>query len=210
MKRLDSTIDTGNLEARNTTRRPRRKKGARSSNSYLGLGRSLGSDRDRQRLQERNAAERSRVERMLAEGPSSLGASFSLPTQPPARWNSSHPVVTPPVSTRPSRSRLRARPTTQTAARGWACPVCASGKVVSDEVAHGGTLRLSECLHCDHRWTERTRARWSELGHRMSGGERRRPGALPAGRLAPTTAAATSSRVPKPGGQRVASRVGPT
>jgi hypothetical protein len=108
-------------------------------------------------------------------------------------------VGVPASSSQPSPSGLRALPSVQ----GRACPVCASRKVVSDEVAHinaaddakqgakgggkegakggakgrtmGVTLRLSECLHCDHRWTERIRGPWSELGQRMSGGARRRP-----------------------------------
>jgi len=181
MKRLDSTIDDRNFDGRNdgrgTRRRSARKRRRRSSNSYLGVGRSLGSDRDRQRLQDRNAAERSRVERMLAEGPlPTLPTQPTQPMQTPARWADAHPAGSPASAgsaSRPSRPRLRALPRAQ----GWGCPVCASRKVVSDEVTErgsmGGTLRLSECLHCDHRWTEPTRGRWSELGRRMSGGGRR-------------------------------------
>jgi len=122
------------------SRRRSSRKRRHSANAYLAVAGSLGSARDRQHLRERNAAERIRVERMLAESPGSVGA------------RSTTLRVVPPV-----------------AARG--CPVCASTKVVSDEVAHSGrhagTLRLSECLHCDHRWTERTRGRWTELGGTM-------------------------------------------
>ncbi|MCH8883229.1 MAG: 50S ribosomal protein L4 [SAR324 cluster bacterium] len=41
-------------------------------------------------------------------------------------------------------------------------------KIVSDEVMHGGTLRMWECLHCEHRWTSRPKGRWVELGARMT------------------------------------------
>ena len=237
MKRLDSTIDNRVFSAagdagdpghardradrpdrgRSARRRSRRKQGGRSSNSYLGVGRSLGSERDRKRLQDRNAEERSRVERMLAEGPAprqpmrpaARGVNYqppgepASPSAPSAPTNPTNPTTPtkaseaseaseafetskPPAPSGPSPSRLRALPTAQ----GRACPVCASGKVVSDEVVHvggtsgarggarggakGATLRLSECLHCDHRWTDRTRGRWSEIGLRMVGGKHHR------------------------------------
>ncbi|MEM9176387.1 MAG: hypothetical protein AAGC67_14255 [Myxococcota bacterium] len=48
------------------------------------------------------------------------------------------------------------------------CPVCASTTVTSDEVAQpGGALRLAECLHCDHRWTEKPTRRFATLGGAM-------------------------------------------
>jgi hypothetical protein len=47
------------------------------------------------------------------------------------------------------------------------CPVCRQAKVVTDEVMHTGILRVSECLHCEHRWTERPRRRWSDIGASM-------------------------------------------
>ena len=53
------------------------------------------------------------------------------------------------------------------------CPVCASAKLAADEVLHGGRLRLVECLHCDHRWTERPARRWAELGAAMGRSELR-------------------------------------
>ena len=33
------------------------------------------------------------------------------------------------------------------------CPICGSHEVMHDEVLELGTLQLSECRHCDHRWT---------------------------------------------------------
>ena len=46
-------------------------------------------------------------------------------------------------------------------------------EVAADEVLHGGRLRLVECLHCDHRWTERPARRWAELGAAMGRSELR-------------------------------------
>lgn len=95
----------------------------------------LASARDRQRLREREFAERARVEEMLA----------------------SAPPLSPLLSERPlpkGPARLRALPV-----HASTCPVCTSTKVVRDEVMSGGLLRLSECLHCDHRWTDRPRSR---------------------------------------------------
>lgn len=172
MNRVESTIQTQG--SRETTRltyleraeksersekrpvRSRRKK-VRPGNAYLGLGAPLGSARDRQRLRDRNSAERTRVERMLANAP--------VPTaEPEVRFGASfHPAAAP--STPESARILRAVP-----AR--VCPVCTSSKVVSDEVVSGATMRLSECLHCDHRWTERPQRSWAELGERMSRGIR--------------------------------------
>lgn len=105
----------------------------------------LASARDRQRLRERQFAERSRVEEMLASAPLVLPEPASRPGH---------------FSTRPG---LRSVPEA-------GCPVCASAKIVRDEVMSAGLLRLSECLHCDHRWTERPRARWNEIGAGMNRG----------------------------------------
>lgn len=55
------------------------------------------------------------------------------------------------------------------------CPVCGDGRIVTDEVMHGGTLRVLECVHCEHRWTQRPKGRWVELGARMN--RAGRPGA---------------------------------
>jgi len=120
---------------------------------YLGLGSQLGSARDRQRLRERNAAERVRVERMLAAAPTLNPISAATPASACSRTHAQTHA--------PSPTSLRA-------AFGRGCPVCASSKVVSDEVSCGGTMRLSECLHCDHRWTDRPRGRWTELGATMT------------------------------------------
>jgi hypothetical protein len=35
-----------------------------------------------------------------------------------------------------------------------ACVVCGSRNVRTDAVEHDGWLALSECAHCDHRWTQ--------------------------------------------------------
>jgi hypothetical protein len=111
-------------------------------------GESLASGRDRQRLRERNAAERERVEGMMASG--------AVPLE--RRAHSREPAI---HSQEPFPIGLRAVPPT-------GCPVCGDGRTVTDEVMHGGTLRVSECLHCEHRWTQRPRARWAEIGASMN------------------------------------------
>ena len=103
-------------------------------------GESLASPRDRQRLRERNRAERARVEGMLATEPI-------------------------PVERRGQRRALSAA--AQPFHDSSTCPVCGDGRVVMDEVIHVGTLKMSECLHCEHRWTERPGQRWVALGNRM-------------------------------------------
>ena len=171
----DETTRTISAErnAKRSRRRSRRGK-AQSANSYLALGSPLGSARDRQRLRDRNAAERVRVEEMLANAPftTALSPGFLASPSPGLVGPTTSPVSPPPFPSPSSfsvsspvsfpRSPLR-RPVF-----GRGCPVCASSKVVSDEVSCAGTMRLSECLHCDHRWTDRPRARWAELGARMS------------------------------------------
>ena len=121
--------------------------GRRLPRSHSGSG--LASARDRQRVRERNAAERARVERMLASAPLSGSLSGS-------------PQALPGSAARGSAS-LRALPSP-------GCPVCSSGRTASDEVYQQGTLRLWECLHCDHRWTERPSRRWAEIGASMARG----------------------------------------
>jgi hypothetical protein len=116
-------------------------------------GESLASPRDRQRLRERNLAERERVEGMLAD----------VPVVVERRTHRREPIS------------LYAQP------RLWAvqpdgCPVCSDERVVTDEVMHGGRLRMSECLHCEHRWTQRPKGHWVELGATMN--RARRPRAL--------------------------------
>ncbi len=117
-------------------------------------GESLASARDRQRLREREAAERQRVERMLAK----------VPLSPD--WDPSNPEIVPHPSSKafgqPGLRVVDAEPS--------ACPVCGDTRIVADEVIHLGTLRLSECLRCEHRWTERPSRRFAELGWRMAGG----------------------------------------
>ena len=115
-------------------------------------GSALASARDRRRLRERNRAESERVEKMLATVP--------LPEDRRAR-------------TRDWMSPLEESQRVDDYGmheighcRG--CPVCGDARIVTDEVIHGGTLSMSECLHCDHRWTMRPGARWVDLGTRMT------------------------------------------
>ena len=115
-------------------------------------GESLASARDRQRLRERNVAERERVERVMASG------AVPLERRTHGRESAIHGYEEAlPVG-------LRAVPPMPP----MGCPVCGDGRTVTDEVMHGGTLHVLECLHCEHRWTERPRARWVELGARMN------------------------------------------
>lgn len=130
--------------------RPRRS--VRARGGAAGFGR-LASARDRQTARDRNAAERVRVEEMFASAP--------LPSdRRRARWTSTASV---PASEGSPPPRLRALP-----AMPPSCPVCASTTVTTDEVARtGGSLRLSECLHCDHRWTETPTRRFTAIGGAM-------------------------------------------
>ena len=128
---------------------------ARREGGPAGFGGRLASARDRQHVRERNAAERARVEAMLAAAP--IDAELRTPTSV---------STSPEVALQPSPSAPHLRALSGSPA---GCPVCASGKVVRDDVFEAGTrMRLSECLHCEHRWTTRPRARWSELGQRMT------------------------------------------
>ena len=117
-------------------------------------GEALASARDRQRLREREIAERGRVEGMFASAPLFVDRRTNLRVSDGGY----------------SAPRLRMLESA-------ACPICGDGRIVSDEVNHAGRLRVSECLHCDHRWTQRLQGRWAELGARMSGGVR--PRAIP-------------------------------
>jgi hypothetical protein len=105
----------------------------------------LASARDRRRLRERNAAERARVEKMMASAP--------MPLDPDSG------------DAECGRGRgfagLRSVPAP-------CCPVCGGNDLHFDEVMHAGALRLARCSRCDFRWTERPRSRWAELGARMS------------------------------------------
>lgn len=113
-------------------------------------GEVLSSVRDRQRLRERNTAERERVEVMLA--------SPAILAERRARRRES---AAPEFAPRSPRFELRALQPS-------GCPVCGDARIVTDEVMHGGTLRVSECLNCEHRWTQRPKqGRWAELGATM-------------------------------------------
>ena len=146
MTRFETTNRT-QLANKSSARRPGmgRKPSSRAArarggqpNSYLSLGNALGSALDRQRLRERNAAERERVERMLASAPPPVEQSA------PSRFSGARPL--------PGSTNLRSVPDA-------GCPVCESPKVVRDEVFHAGPMRLSECLHCDFQWTEQSTKR---------------------------------------------------
>jgi len=142
-KRTGSTLG-GLRTAGASRRRTRQPNGAPPRRSS---GR-LASSRDRRRLDERIAEERERVERALASAPISidmLDGSLS-----PASF----------APTVPSPSSLHALAP-------LACPVCSGTQIVCDEVFQLGALRLSECLRCDHRWTDRGPSRWAEVGATM-------------------------------------------
>ncbi len=146
--------------ARARASRSRRASGrARRDGGPAGFGGRLSSARDRQKVRERNAAERTRVEEML--GSALIDAERRMPTPPFS--------PSAPSSLEQSRSSASAFHVRALASTPAGCPVCESGKVVRDDVFEAGTtLRLSECLNCEHRWTARPRARWSELGKRMT------------------------------------------
>ena len=119
-------------------------------------GESLGSARDRRRLRERNAAERERVEEIVA--------SAAVPVERRAHRRES--AIPEP---RPDSTLVRPQAVVRLhAVQPRHCPVCGDDKIVSDEVMHGGRLGVSECLHCEHRWTQRPKGRWAELGARMN------------------------------------------
>ncbi len=124
--------------------------GGRSSTSPVRrqVGARLASTRDRQRLRERHAQERERVEKMLT--------SALDPIEPPTGWAKS------------SDAPGRRTPPTRHALAPVGCPVCGATQIVSDEVMQLGTLRLSECSRCDHRWTHRSHDRWAEVGATMN------------------------------------------
>ncbi|MEZ4332390.1 MAG: hypothetical protein R3F35_11585 [Myxococcota bacterium] len=91
----------------------------------------LASPRDRARLRERQAAERARVERVLARGP-----------RPDA--------ARPRAALRGAMVRAEAHSDPAT------CRVCRGHDVCVDHVSdRGGAWRLAQCRRCDHRWTER-------------------------------------------------------
>ncbi len=140
-------VNTSRSSTRAASKFARQSQPPRGQRARGRRGESLASPRDRDRLRERNAAERARVEGILANSPVALERRARPRNESPA-----------PVE--PLRLRAVSTPT--------ACPVCGDGRVVTDEVMHSGTLRMSECLHCEHRWTHRPRARWVELGARMN------------------------------------------
>lgn len=127
----------------------------------------LASARDRQRLRDRNQEERARVEKMLAATPDSLDTPIDArtgiradsplgsPVESGASWGNREALSTyhPP----PSLHGLET----------LGCPVCGSEDLRCDEVVQLGTLRLSECLRCEHLWTQRGPDRFAEVGAPM-------------------------------------------
>ncbi len=115
-------------------------------------GESLASSRDRKRLFERNTAERERVEGVVA--------GVAVPVERRAHRRE---------SAGPEAAQTRLQLNDRLHELEFAgCRVCGDDRVVADEVMHGGTLRVLECLHCEHRWTQRPKARWVDLGARMN------------------------------------------
>jgi hypothetical protein len=127
----------------------------------------LASARDQQRLGERNREERKRVEKMLATAPIPLESPSEMQIEASVAWDA-------PLELRPNRAPRSLQGLTP---RG--CPVCGGKRVVCDEVIQLGTLRLSECLRCEHRWTERGPERWAEVGAPMKRFARRTSGTRP-------------------------------
>jgi len=123
-------------------------------------GRSLASARDRMRLRERNVAERARVEKMLATVPIPDDRRETTRDESGCRQE--------------NRFFEPGQDAGYAMGLEFGCPVCGDSRTVTDEVIHGGTLSVSECLHCDHRWTARPKVRWVDLGARMSRGGRPR------------------------------------
>ena len=173
MTRVKSTTQIGQERSQNRTRASfahTTQPGGYRARGRRGEG--LASARDRQRLRERNKAERERVEGMIA--------SVEIPVERRADGRESQVLEYMPDSIQLGHGHghgLGHRPgpghglrATQPAS----CPVCGDGGIVTDEVMHGGTLRVSECLHCEHRWTRRPKGRWVELGTTMSRGGRPR------------------------------------
>ncbi len=134
-----------------------------------GVGR-LASEHDRQRLRELVRSERERVERALAAVPGPLETDESEAAA---------------FVDRPPSDASEAPPAPLHALSPASCPICGGRRIACDEVMQLGTLRLSECLRCDHRWTERAPRRWAELGAVMRGSTRSTPAeATPAERAA--------------------------
>ena len=151
-----------------------RRNSARGFRARGRKGHGLASARDRSRLREADLAERARVEKM-----------FSTVASPDDRRsddrdsNAEHETRGLDFE---SRVHHFSNPDPNQSTSLWPrhCPVCGDARIVTDEVLHGGTLSMSECLHCDHRWTERPKARWVELGTRMNGRGRSRTAATAA------------------------------
>jgi hypothetical protein len=97
----------------------------------------LSSARDRARLREREAAERARVEQVLARGP--IGREL----EDEGAVRSRRQAVAP-------------------CAPACICQVCGGSDIAVDVVRDRGTWRLARCARCDFIWTERARSSWGE------------------------------------------------
>ena len=144
--------DGSNTQARG---RPRRSRSRRRSSGpgalrggAAGFGGRLASARDRERARDRNREERARVEGALADAP--------MPGLLPAASG---------TASIPSETSVGLHSVGE---RG--CPVCSHTDLTFDDVRDGGrTLRLGECLRCDHRWTERPRRAGRAIGIAVGG-----------------------------------------
>ena len=129
-------------------------------------GYGLASARDRDRLRERNRSERARVEKMFSTSPG-----------PDDRRNQNRDLQVQNHDWTPS---ALGGPIGLPSRRPAYCPVCGDHRTATDEVVHAGThsgtrsgtLSMSECLHCDHRWTGRAGATRVDLGSPMNRGGR--------------------------------------
>lgn len=124
--------------------------GAESSGAASGSGAEpgprlcgLASARDRARLRERQAAERARVERVLARGPRETASSARAVAREAGRADADRERAAAslvPAEVSPDRAT---------------CRVCRGRDVSVDQVVEWGLWRLAQCRRCDHRWTER-------------------------------------------------------
>jgi len=169
MTRVKSTAQIGQERSQNRTLTSLAR--SKQSGGHRARGRrgeGLASARDRQRMRERNTAERERVEGMIA--------SMEVPVERRAHGRESRVLEYMPDSIQlghgPGDRYVHGHELRAMQSAG--CPVCGDGRIVTDDVMHGGTLRVSECLHCEHRWTRRPKGRWVELGTTMSRGGRPR------------------------------------
>lgn len=114
----------------------------------------LASARDRARLQERYAAERARVEQVLARGPIGPELEEAGASRTRRRAPATAPVGRLPFAAAPASSAAAEGPSARRAAA-CVCRVCGGSDVDVDLVRDRGTWRLARCGRCDFFWTER-------------------------------------------------------